>query len=484
MGLLRKSKPHFIKVGAGRKTSFAVLAIAALLAVEPAPAAKAPPPRLVRVSTDTTATGGGAQHATEVEPDAVAAGSKVVATFQVGRYFGGGAGAIGYSTSANAGRTWQAGILPGVTQASSPPGPAGGASDPVVAYDAFHARWLIASLSSFAGQSVLFVSGSADGLAWETPSIAIAYPRNPIVGTSLDKEWITCDNGSASPFRGHCYLAYTDIAHDPDSQHLGTHIAVQSSTDGGRTWSQPVLLTVTANIVSPGVQPVIRPNGELVVVFLEDGVVEAVRSTDGGATFSPREGASSLSFHERPFEPTRLRAFSLPSATVDADGTVYVAWLDCRFRAGCATDDIVISRSSAPGSWTAPRRVPLGPLRSATDFVLPDLAVDPPSRGGRARLALTYYAVSSADCTETSCLLDVFLVTSKTAGTRWTRPRRLNPQRMRLDWLAQTSSGRMVGDYVATVFAGKRVVSVHSQGRPSRGGRFNEAIYAFSLTLP
>jgi hypothetical protein len=55
---------------------------------------------------------------------------------------------------------------------------------------------------------------------------------------------------------------------------------------------------------------------------------------------------------------------------------------------------------------------------------------------------------------------------------------------MRLVWLAQTVSGRMVGDYTGTVFAGKRVVSVHAQARPPQGGRFNASIYAFSLTLP
>jgi len=425
---------------------------------------------LVRISSDASQTGG-AQHATEVEPDAAAAGTKVVATFQVGRYFGGGAGAIGFSTSTDAGRSWQAGLLPELTQTSSPPGPATGASDPVVAYDALHGRWLIASLSGFAGQSVLFVSGSADGLAWDAPATAVAYPEDPIVGTSLDKEWLTCDNGTRSPFRGRCYLVYTDFAHDPDPQHHGS-------------WSPPVLLPVKANSVSPGSQPVVRPNGELVVVFFEDGVVHAVRSNDGGAAFSAPERVSGLAFHERPIVPSRLRAFSLPSATVDGAGTVYATWFDCRFRPGCTADDIVWSRSTAPGRWTAPLRVPLGPLRSATDFVLPDLAIDPSSRGAKAHLALTYHAVSSADCTEANCLLDVYLVTSRRAGARWTRPRRLNPRRMRLGWLAQTSSGRMVGDYVATVFAGRRVVSVNVQAHPPQAGQLNEAVYAFSLTSP
>jgi hypothetical protein len=442
-----------------------------LLLVPGAAGAKVLPPALVRIAADTTSTAG-AQHATVVEPDAFAAGSKVVATFQVGRFFGGAAGAIGFSTSANAGRSWRSGLLPGLPQA-------GAASDPVVAYDAQHARWLIATLvPSVSGQSAVAINASADGFTWEAPVTAVSYPRNTSAGTSLDKQWLTCDNGEASSFRGRCYLAYTDLAHDPDPQHQGSHIAVQSSSDGGRTWSQPVLVTVTANIVSPGVQPVVRPNGQLVVAFFEDGLVEAVRSDDGGGTFSARERISTLKFHERPVRPNRLRAFSLPTATVDAAGVVYVAWLDCRFRADCATDDIVWSRSTAAGSWTPVRRVPLGPLSSRAQFVLPDLAV------AGARLALTYYAVSNADCTESTCLLDVYLVTSKTRGTRWAKPRRLNPKRMRLTWLASTVSGRMVGDYTATVFAGSRVVSVHVQARPPQAGRFNEAAYAFSLTLP
>jgi hypothetical protein len=433
--------------------------------------AKVPPPSLVRISADTTSTAG-AQHATEVEPDAFAVGSKIVATFQVGRFFGGAAGAIGFSTSTNAGRTWQPGPLPGLPQA-------GAASDPVVAYDALHGRWLIATLvPDVSGQSTLAVSASADGFAWEAPVTAVSYPRNPSTGTSLDKQWLTCDNGKASPFGGRCYLAYTDLAHDADPDHPGSHIAVQSSGDGGRTWSAPVLLAVDADVVSPGVQPVVRPNGELVVVFFEDGAAETVRSNDGGVTFSERELISSPVFHSRPITPNRLRAFSLPTAAVDAAGAVYVAWLDCRFRTQCATDDIVWSRSSGPGNWTAVRRVPLGPVKSRSQFVLPDLAVV------GSRLALTYYTLSSADCTEATCLLDVYLVTSKTRGTRWAKPRRLNPTRMRLTWLARTASGRMVGDYMATVFAGTRVVSVHVQARPPRAGRFNEAAYAFSMTLP
>ena len=461
----------------------ALLALLAILPALPAAAAKPPPPRLVRIAIDGTATPG-AQHATVVEPDAVAVGSRVVATFQVGRYFGGSAGAIGFATSTDTGRTWRSGLLPGITQVTSTPGPSNAASDPSVAYDAAHGRWLIATLVNTNDESAIYVSGSADGLTWEGPHTAVSYPPETRgEGTAVDKEWITCDNRAASQLRGRCYLAYTDLAHNTQPNEEGGNIAVQSTVDGGITWSQPVLLPVDADSVSPGVQPVVRPNGELVIVFFEDGLVSAVRSTDGGATFAPRERVAALTFHRRPGTRTRLRGFSLPTATVDAAGTVYAAWPDCRFRAQCRADDIVWSRSTGPGRWTSPRRVPLGPL-GRREFTIPDLAVDPGSSGARARLALTYYTLNNADCTEANCILDTYLVISRTAGLRWARPRRLNPQRMRLTWIAPTNSGRMVGDYTGTVFSGKRVVSVHVQARAPRGGTFNEPAYAYVLTLP
>ena len=476
-GLLRKSKPDGIKLVAS------LAAVLAVVAVLPAAAAGPPPPRLIRIAADSTLTEGGAQHATIVEPDAFAVGSRVVSTFQVGRYFGGSAGGIGFATSTNAGQTWRSGLIPGITQATAPPGPSEAASDPTVAYDAVHGRWLIATLVNSDEESGIFVNGSADGLSWEGPHIAISYPPETRgEGTAVDKEWLTCDNRAQSRFRGRCYLAYTDLAHDSAGQE-GGNIAVQSSVDGGVTWSQPVLLPVDADTVSPGVQPVVRPNGELVIVFFEDGNVRAVRSTDGGVTFAPRERIAALTFHRRPVTRTRLRGFSLPTATVDAAGTVYAAWPDCRFRASCRADDIVWSRSTGPGRWTRPRRVPLGPL-GTREFTIPDLTVDPASRGARARLALSYYTLNNADCTETNCLLDVYLVTSRTAGARWARPRRLNPQRMRLTWIAQTNSGRMVGDYTGTVFSGKRVVAVHAQGRAPQGGTLNEPLFAYVLTLP
>src|SRR5690348_8904018 len=55
-------------------------------------------------------------HHTEVEPDTFSNGATIVAAFQVGRIFDGGACAIGFATSTNNGATWTSGLLPGITK--------------------------------------------------------------------------------------------------------------------------------------------------------------------------------------------------------------------------------------------------------------------------------------------------------------------------------------------------------------------------------
>src|SRR5215212_6554488 len=76
---------------------------------------------LTRVSADpfSNAT---SQHATEVEPDTFAFGSTVVAAYQVGRFFNGGATDIGYARSTDGGASWPtSSFLPGLTKTAGDP---------------------------------------------------------------------------------------------------------------------------------------------------------------------------------------------------------------------------------------------------------------------------------------------------------------------------------------------------------------------------
>src|SRR5437764_4439520 len=69
---------------------------------------------LTRISHDPY-TNSSSQHATEVEPDTFAFGSTIVATYQVGRFFDGGASNVGYADSSDGGTTWHNWFLVGNT---------------------------------------------------------------------------------------------------------------------------------------------------------------------------------------------------------------------------------------------------------------------------------------------------------------------------------------------------------------------------------
>ncbi len=403
------------------------------------------------------------QHATEVEPDSYAFGSTIVSVFQVGRIRDGAAANIGFATSRDAGRTWRSGLLPSLTSNSAPAGEWERASDPVIGFDAVHGVWLASSLAVSPGrESALVFNRSADGITWSAPVVAT---RSIARDLELDKQWFACDNWTSSPFRGRCYLAYSDFRTN--------RISIQTSADGGLTWSAPLGAPDNAgrNAMregSPGVQPVARPNGDALVLYWDGEQMSSIRSSDGGATFSR------TNFIGRVEAPVGLnfRAFALPVAEVDAAGTVYLAWSDCQLHPDCNGTDLMLSRSADGIQWSAPARVPTGPSRASTHDVVPGLAADPNRNG---RVALSWYRL------QPSGGIDAFFVRSANGGGTWTSPRRLNTETMTRQWIAQTTLGPMLGDYISTSFAAGTPVAVLALSSRPAAGRLDEAIYAARL---
>jgi BNR repeat-like domain/RTX calcium-binding nonapeptide repeat (4 copies) len=393
------------------------------------------------------------QHETAVEPDSAAFGSTVVAVFQVGRREAGASSNIGTAVSTNGGRTWQRSFLPGTTVNATPAGPENGASDPSVAYDAVHGVWLVSVLTIERSFSHLYIARSTDGRSWSPPIDAAAGPV-------LDKEWVTCDNGATSPFRGRCYLEYTD-------DDKGITVS-QYSTDGGLTWSPPL----RAGSILVGTQPVVRPDGTLVVVAGDyrgqdalTGSIVALRSTDGGATFARFVVSDLQSADNGP-----MRAIALPSVDADSNGTIYAVWHDCRFRPGCTRNDLVISTSTDGVTWTPPTRIP--PVADTVSSFIPGLAADPQHPGT--------LAVVSAFFPNGSSTLGMALATSSDGGKTWHGRVRLDAQPMQMSWLPRSEGGRMVGDYFSISYVNGRPVAVFTLAASPLEGRFREAIFARS----
>lgn len=408
-----------------------------------------------------------AAHATEVEPDTFAFGSTLVTAFQTGRVFNGGSSDIGWATSHDGGATWQHGFLPGTTADSTPAGPFFAVSDSSVAYDASHHTWLISYLAlhssggASGGVDVMVSRSTNGGLTWSSPVPILAN------GVFYDKNWTVCDNHPASPHYGNCYTEF-------DNAQVGDLEQMSTSSDGGLTWGAP---QATADkVYGLGGQPVVQPNGHVIVPFEADsGQIRSFSSEDGGATWDASVLISPISSHP----VAGLRTSPLPTAEINADGTVYVAWQDSRFENGTA-NDIVYSTSADGTTWSAVTRIPIDPVGSGTDHFIPGLAVNPDTSGSQTQLALTYYRDTSPSCSGSTCEIQPGFTSSTDNGATWSAPVRLSAP-MQLGWLAPTSQGVMVGDYISTSFLSgqQRVIGVFASATaPGPGGSFNEPMNA------
>lgn len=426
---------------------------------------------LLQISSDPY-TNTSSQHQTELEPDTFAYGSTIISVFQVGRFDSGGSSNTGWATSNDDGTTWTRGFLPGTTVYATPAGTFARVSDPTIAYDAAHKTWMASSLgldAATTGIVVLVNRSTDDGQTWSSPVVVSTVAQ----GGFYDKDWIVCDNTASSPNYGHCYEEW-DLASSNDL------VLMSTSADGGATWSTPQ--QTANNALGLGGQPLVQPNGTVVVPFLaNNGTISAFTSTDGGTSWNSSVTISTQTDHPA---AGNLRTEALPSAEIDGAGTIYVAWQDCRFESGCSANDIAMSTSQDGTTWSQTTRIPTDAVSSGVDHFIPGLAVDATTAGTTARLMLTYYYYANTACTAATCQLSVGYVTSNNGGTSWSAPVTVAGP-MSLSWLANTTGGSMVGDYISTSFVGTTGTAraVFAVANAPGGGTFNEAIYTTSASV-
>jgi len=354
------------------------------------------------------------------------------------RFESGGAAAIGVAVSRDGGRRWRTRALP--TGAGS----TDRVSDPVVAWDAKHRVWLVATLSGRPGlASAIRVSRSSDLLRWEAVTVA----RSPVF--RFDKEWIACDNGPGSPYRGRCHIAYTDT--------IARTIVARTSDDGGATWRSPVVVGPPAD-GQVGAVPVTTPDGRLVISWLRGLRTQvAAVSTDGGRTFRLPRRVATVSSHRLP----GVRSVEIPSVAVGPDGSIAVI---CN---GCATDrcprnTVMISRSDDGASWSKPRSV----VGVEGSVFAPAIAT---SASGASAIVL--YALGPGG-------VDAWVALTTGNDGRVGKPVLLSAQPMPLEWIARSSLGAMLGDYIGIAYVGDAPLAVLPLAGPPRQATLRQPLFA------
>ncbi len=301
---------------------------------------------------------------------------------------------------------------PGDTSAAGQASPLFGkdtaASDPILAWDdggrlflggvAFNRTVTIGAGGKTPTNGVMYVStwvrdaSSALGIAYQrTVVVGAGTPSVDFSGRSNDKPSLAVDAWAASPGRGNVYAAWTLFPGNGSDQ-----VLFARSTDHGTTFSKPIILSKrvpnaqgsTIAVASDGAvwvfwrQFAARPAG------VDDAIV-FVRSADGGAHFTDPATVRAIVGYDRqdvlvtggaardcgsgPFLCvsgfTFHRSDTLPMATADRHGNVYVAWEEVTPVADDGDtyrpdgqSQVVVSRSSDGGAtWTAPGKVDAQP---------------------------------------------------------------------------------------------------------------------------
>lgn len=402
--------------------------------------ARAVGPKPFRVSFDILqTTSGGAQPETQTEPHLAINPERenhLLAGYQEGRFAGGGALALTYAVSFNGGKSWQEGMLPRLTKTTG--GRFDRASDPWVAFGpgnrAYYASLAYNAAGDTSGNGV-YVSASEDGgLTWGDP-VTVHLGGNAFD----DKEAMIVDTRSDSPYQGRVYVVWD--APDGSRQPL----LFTYSADEGRSYRSAVtVFDRTANI---GAIPLVGPGGVVHLVWLSaigaTGNMVAARSTDGGDTWSPPVLISNI----RPVGiPGARTGEGIPSAAIDPrNGAIYVVWQDNRFSPG--TDQVVLSSSKDGGlTWSAPKLVSDGP-KNAASFT-PAVAVTPDGVVGVA-----YYSFRNDPSRRV--LVDEYLAISRDGGQKFGKSVRVSSTSWDLRWAA-VARGFFLGDYQGLA-AGKKM---------------------------
>ncbi len=425
---------------------------------------------LVRVSIDNL-TNTDSDHKTEVEPDIFAWGDTMVSTFHVARRpgsIGWGSGDVGFATSTNGGKTWTHGDLPGLT-VNYENGTFGAAADPSVAYDAKHATWMISTLplvglSSSAGKiGDVAVSLSPDGLTWGNPIM--------IDSTALDdKNWTVCDNTSTSLYYGNCYTEW--------DQAYGTGDVLMSvSSDGGQNWGPGLASADHAGGL--GGEPLVQPNGTVIVPF-QGGGIDVFLSSNGGKSWSKSEAIAAIDFHT---VAAGMRDPDLPSTAIDGAGNVYVVWSDCRFRTSCAENDVVMSSSANGKTWSTVARIPIDATTSTVDHFLPGIGVDPTTSGSSAHITIVYYYYTNTNCTLSTCELYAGYTSSTDGGSTWTAGAEIAGP-MKVGSLPVSDNGPMLADYIGVTYSNGNAFTVVPLAGALKGTTYNESMYTTKTPLP
>ena len=231
-----------------------------------------------------------------------------------------------------------------------------------------------------------------------------------------DKEWATVD-----PHTGNLYVTWSeyDNGFNPGPTD-SSRIFFAKSTDHGSTFTNGVRLNEISgdclylDITDP--HPLVGPNGELFVTFMDSAGIRFNKSVDFGATWLASQPLiAPVGYIRYDSVPGVNRIRSMPYSACDRStgahhGSLYVSWADQRN--GMNNSDVFFIKSTDGGNtWTAPLKI--NSDNSDHQQYRNAMTVDQTS----GYIYIVYYDRRNYINNDST---DVFLARSTDGGTTWT----------------------------------------------------------------
>ncbi|HWA05748.1 MAG TPA: T9SS type A sorting domain-containing protein [Ignavibacteria bacterium] len=358
---------------------------------------------------------------------------------------------VGYSYSTNGGLTWS---VSRILDSTLLPGGLTRNSDPVVAVDTAGNFYIavIAIQGLSGGNLTLAVYKSTNG--------GQTFPQAFICSQSgtEDKEWLTTDLSSTSPFLNSLYISWTSFS-------LGG-IKLTKSTNAGVNWSTPSSVSdVTGGV--QGSDICISKDGQVNVVWLgfsSLGEVTYDRSTNGGTNFGTDQIIASGEFPSGlPNDVNTFPTIATDNSSGPRSGWIYVAFADNR-NGDC---DIFLTKSTNNGvNWSAPLRINNDPVANGKIQYWPTIAVN-----DAGNIAVLFMDTRN---TIDNTTIEAYVARSYDGGVTFTN-----------ELLSTEPSPTLIpgsnvrfGDYIDLDYAGKRLVPVWTD---ERAGGFNQEIFTSEI---